>query len=251
MESSHSKVNYADARYPVRTDFEQAHARYWARLQCAGAWWTSAERIDISREVRAAWACPLCTERRQALSPAGVAGTHHKVSELPDIAVEAIHRIATDASRLTRNWYLGLLDAGLSEGHYVEIVGAVVAIVSIDSFATALGVTERPLPSPGAGEPSHYRPSAAGEDDAWVPMVKAENAGTPEADLWVSGRASNVIRAMSLVPDEVRTLKDLSAAHYLPMSEVRKAGVDRGGPLSRSQIELLAGRTSAINSCYY
>ena len=102
-------------------------------------------------------------------------------------------------------------------------------MVSIDSFATALGLPLRELPEPGAGEPSRHSPAAAAHsEDAWVPMLPAENVDTPEADLWVSGRTGNVIRAMSLVPDEVRTLCDLLAAHYLPMGMLRKAGADVG-----------------------
>ena len=79
-------------------------------------------------------------------------------------------------------------------------------------------------------------------------MVHVDNAGTPEADLWPSGKTGNVIRALSLVPDEVRTLKDLSAAHYLDNADVRRAGVDRGDALDRTQIELVAARTSSLNA---
>jgi hypothetical protein len=244
-------INYEDAMYPIRTDFAAAHNRYWARLGQPGAWWTSAERIDIAKEIRAVWDCSLCAERRDALSPNAVRGEHTAVTSLPPLAIDAIHRIVTDASRLSRTWYQSLIEGGLSEGQYIEIVGTVVAMVSIDSFATAIGVSERELPTPRNGEITRYRPASAGSDDAWVPMVSVDNAGTAEEDLWVSGRTGNVIRAMSLVPDEVRTLKDLSAAHYLAMADVPKTGVDRGGPLNRSQIELVAGRTSALNACYY
>ncbi len=82
-------------------------------------------------------------------------------------------------------------------------------------------------------------------------MVDIHNAGTPEEDLWVSGKTGNVVRAMSLVPDEVRTLCELSDAHYLAMPLVRQPGVDAGRALNRSQIELVAGRVSALNQCFY
>lgn len=244
-------IDWGDAGFPVRPDFGAAHARYWGRLRRPGAFWTGPERVAIANEARAAHDCPLCQARRAALSPNSVDGEHHAVSTLPAAAVEAVHRIVTDASRLTRRWYGSLLEAGLTEGHYVELVGTVVAVVSIDAFALALGVANRPLPAPLAGDPSGYRPATAGADDAWVPMVAVDNAGTPEADLWPSGSTGNVVRAMSLVPDEVRTLKDLSAAHYLPMARVRVAGDNDGRVLTRSQMELVAGRTSALNACYY
>jgi hypothetical protein len=251
MQSLNEPISYEDAAYPVRADFADSHRRFWERLRNPGTWWTSAQRIDIASEARAAWDCPLCTARRDALSPNAVDGAHQCASSLPSAAVEAIHRMTTDASRLTRQWYEGLLADGLSEGQYIEIVGTVVSIVSIDSFALALGVAQSALPEPGDGQPTQYRPPTAGADDAWVPMVDANNADTPEADLWESGKTGNVVRAMSLVPDEVRTLKDLSAAHYLAMADVRKSGYEPGRAINRSQIELVAGRTSALNACYY
>ena len=246
-----TNISYTDSEYPIRPDFAEAHSRFWQRLARPGAWWTGAERIAIAREARAAPECGLCRAAKAALSPAGVNGEHARVSGLPEAALEAVHRIVTDAARLTRSWYRKRLDSGLTDGHYVEIVGVVVALVSVDSFCRAMGLPLRPLPEPVAGEPSRYRPARLATDEGWVPMVIPDNAGTPEVDLWPSGRTGNVIRAMSLVPDAVRTLNDLSAVHYLPNRNVREAWVDRGGALSRSQMELLAGRVSALNQCYY
>jgi AhpD family alkylhydroperoxidase len=55
---------------------------------------------------------------------------------------------------------------------------------------------------------------------------------------------------MSLVPDEVRTLHDLSDAHYLPMGQVRDPSASSGA-LNRMQMELIAGRISALRQCFY
>jgi hypothetical protein len=59
-----------------------------------------------------------------------------------------------------------------------------------------------------------------------------------------------VIRALSLVPDEVRQLLDLSAAQYLSAPQMMQFGRDFRS-ISRAQIELVAGRTSALNECFY
>jgi hypothetical protein len=245
-------ISYDDANFEIRDDIARAHSRYWARLQSAGAWFTSSERIDIATEVRNAATCSVCRQRKEALSPRSVKGPHECTTTLNPVIVEAVHSITTDASRLTEQWYRQLLADGLTEGKYIEIVGTVVAMVSIDSFANAIGVSLRPLPEPGDGAPSRYRPATAMmSDQAWVPMVELDNADTPESDLWPSGKAPNVMRAMSLVPDEVRTLSDLSSAHYLSGHLVRQPGADGGRALSRSQMELLAGRISALNQCYY
>ncbi len=81
-------------------------------------------------------------------------------------------------------------------------------------------------------------------------MVPVDNSGTPEADLWAPGKAGNVIRAMSLVPDEVRTLNELGAVHYLPNAWVRDPSASQGA-LTRPQMELVAGKVTALNDCYY
>lgn len=243
-------VSYEAAGIPVRQEFAAAHSRFWHRLARAGAWWTGSERVAIAAEARAASACALCQERKSALSPHAVAGKHDTATDLPEAVVDAIHGMMNYASRLTKAWYQGILDRGISDGEYVEVVGTVVALVSIDRFCQALGLPLHPLPTPVPGEPSRYRPSSAGPDEAWVPLVPVDNADTPEADLWPPGATGNVIRAMSLVPDEVRTLADLGAVHYLPNHRVRDPSASQGA-LTRPQIELVAGKVTALHDCFY
>ena len=243
-------ITYEHAPAPVRAAFAMSHQRYWDRLAAAGTWWTGAERVAIAHEARAARDCPNCRARKAALSPHTVGGSHTSATDLAPGAVEVIHAVMNDAGRLTRTWYAARLADGLIDGQYVEIIGTVVALVSIDQFCRGIGVPEHPLPAPRPGEPSRYRPASAGPDEAWVPMVPTDNAGTPEADLWPAGRTGNVIRAMSLVPDEVRTLSDLSTVHYLPNAHVRDPSASQGC-LSRPQMELIAGKVSILNDCFY
>ena len=83
-------------------------------------------------------------------------------------------------------------------------------------------------------------------------MVPFDNSGGPEADLWPPKRTGNVIRALSLAPDEVRTLNDLGGAHYVEHRRVRDpSAAGAGGALTRAQIELVAGRVSILNDCFY
>ncbi len=58
-----------------------------------------------------------------------------------------------------------------------------------------------------------------------------------------------MIRALSLVPDAVRQLQDLSAAHYLRPAEM--IDLTRGRSIDRAQMELVAGRVSALSECFY
>jgi len=244
-------ISYATASVPVREDLPAAHRRAWQRLSQAGNWWTGAERVAIAAEARNAWQCPLCTSRKAALSPYIIAGTHESVSTLPEAAIDAIHRIVTDSGRLTQSWFQKTLASGeITDAQYVEIVDVIVTVVSIDSFCRGVGVPLHPLPEPQAGAPSRYHPATAQLQEAWVPMIPGEGATGAEVDLWnPTGRVGNVIRALSLVPDAVRQLMDLSNAHYVPRDRLMDFTWSRS--LSRAQMELIAGRVSALRGCFY
>lgn len=242
-------ISYAHAAVPVRGDLPAAHARAWDRLARPGTWWSGAERVAIAAEVRNADRCRACRERKGALSPASVTAAHDGLGALPDAAIDAIHRLTTDPARLTRSWFEKSIAPELGDAKYVELLGVVVTLVSIDAFCRGLGIAPHPLPTPLPGEPSRYRPASAQRDVAWVPMIPVHGAQGAERDLWRPPRTANVIRALSLVPDEVRTLKDLGAAHYLSIEQM--IDLQAGRSLDRKQIELVAGRVSALRECFY
>jgi hypothetical protein len=240
--------DYAGLASPVPEPMRAAHRRAWERLASPGTWWSGAERVAIAAEVRAARECALCGERKAALSPGAVEGEHASVSALPAPAVDAAHRIASDPARLSRAWYEKLLAAGLSDGHYVELLGVVVLVVNVDALHRALGVAPEALPDPKPGAPSRRRP-AAEAGAAWVPMLSPDSA---EAKELFGGRprVPNVARALSLVPEAVLELRELSEAHYLKLDDVIDPRA-RGRLLTRPQMELVAGRVSALNECFY
>jgi len=239
---------YTGLGLPIPETMRTAHRRAWQRLASPGAWWTGAERVAIAAETRAARGCALCRERKAALSPAAARGEHARVSTLTAPAVDAAHRIAGDPARLSRSWCERILAAGLSDGQYVELVGIVTTIVNLDALHRALGVAPEPLPEPLAGEPSRRRPATRPEG-AWVPLLAPS---APEAAALFAGRprVPNVARALSLVPDAVVQLHELSEVHYLPMDDVVDPRA-RGRRLTRPQMELVAGRVSALNECFY
>ena len=178
----------------------------------------------------------------------GFYGAEPRMSTKAD---DAIHRLVTDAARLTRSWLEKLHAEGLSDGHYVELLGVVVSLVSIDEMHFALGIEPEALPDPQPGEPSRLRPEGLNLDVAWVPMLDPKRTADSESDLFPGGRSPNVIRAMSLVPEAVRLLKTLLAAQYVSLDRVGQPGSNAGRAISRPQIELVAGRVSALNDCFY
>ena len=244
--------SFAESPYPIRPDLAEAFRLAWEHVASPGTWWSGPQRVAIAEETRSSAQCALCAQRRTALSPHAVAGEHDGSDVLPAAAVDAIHRVATDPARLTRAWFEKLLASGLDDARYVELLGVVVSCVSIDAFHRALGLPLEPLPAPRPGEPSRRRPPEARPGGAWVPMLPPRRIDGPDADLYVApGPAPlpNVVRALSLVPAEVRNLMSLSAAMYLTPEEMIRLETDRA--LDRAQIELVAGRVSALRECFY
>ena len=238
---------------PVRDDVTQAHALVLTRLARPGTWWQGAERVAIAAATRSARGCSYCEARKAALSPNGVAGGHRIDPDyqdvLPPAVVDIIHFATTDASRMTKAAIAGLVDVGISEAHYVEALGIAVAVRSIDQACRGLGVPLHQLPAPVAGEPTRIRPDVEPAGEAFVPMLAARQPAPPNDDLWDANSIYFGLRAMSLVPDAVRDLRILSAAQYIPLDKATDFAYGR--TLERGQLELLAGRVSAINDCFY
>jgi hypothetical protein len=246
-------IDYSNSDYSVRANFAETHNRFWDRLASPGAWLTSAQKIAIAQEIRQAHDCNLCQRRKEALSPYQVEGEHQTVSnELNDVTVEVVHRIVTDSARITKNWFDGLITQGLKPEEYVEILGTIVHTFAVDEFCRGLGIPLNELPEPKAGEPTRYLPENASYDDgAWVPLLPNFIEEGPEADIW-NGYGANVIRALSLVPDEVRSLIDLFNSHYITNdSIVGDWTICPHGGLSRIEMEIVATRVSSHNDCFY
>lgn len=85
-----------------------------------------------------------------------------------------------------------------------------------------------------------------------MPTVPNGQATGSEADLYGEQYAANVIRALSLVPDEMRLcINILVPAQYMEGAKVGDPTADPGRAINRPQIELLAARVSALNQCFY
>ncbi len=253
---SRVKEDFTSCAVPVRDDLANAHAMVLSRLARPGTWWTGAERIAIAAEARAANTCAFCVERKQALSPYTIEGTHttDPLSEgvLFEPMIGMIHMMVTDVTRITKQAIDDLSTSGFTHGHYVEALGIVVAVRSMDQTNKGLGVPVHGLPSPVAGEPSQAKPGPLVEGEAFVPMLARQEPDAPDQDLWGGDFAKsipNVARALSLVPDAVRDWFELSDAQYIPAGKF--GAVTEGRNLSRAQIELLAARVSALNDCFY
>jgi hypothetical protein len=244
--------DYSASPDPIRDDLALAHRAAWAHIAKPGTWLTGAERVAVAEETRRARDCALCAKRKAALSPYADPEPHTARAPLSAALVDAIHRVTTDASRLTRKWYVGLASQGVTNERYVEALGVAVLAISVDAFHRALGLALERLPAPERGDPSRLRPDGLVRGEAWVPMIDPARVGAAESDLFFKRgplRAANVVRALTLVPNEARAWRALAAAQYLSLEGMVR--LETGRAIDRAQMELVAGRVSALNACFY
>lgn len=206
-----------------------------AALAETGDWLTGAQRLDAWAQVRDAGKNPLDRERRSAVSPYAVDGFHPATELLSEMAVEVVHRVASDPGRLTRSWARKAI-AELGEETYTELVAVTAVATVIDTLDYLLGEPVRPLPLPVAGEPGRLRPEGVGDIGAWVSQS-------------LDKQRANVSRALSLVPVTNGTWRSLVSDCYSRGAEFLELEWDRH--LSRPQVELTAARTTALNECFY
>ena len=244
------ELDYSAAGIPVRDDLQAAHRAIWNQLRSPGTWWTGAERVAVAAETRHAAGSVLCQRRKAALSPGSVQGQHDTLGALPASAVDVIHRVRTDPARLSRSWFAQAVAGDLGEAEYVELIGVITMVVGVDFCARALGIAHFPLPAPLPGEPSRRLPASAKPGTAWVPMIAPEDATGSEVGLYGDAPfIPHIVRALSLVPDQARMLRQSSDAHYLPVAQIVDPSARRA--LDRMQMELIAARVSVLNECFY
>lgn len=216
---------------PVREDLAVALRKSWADIGRPGAWWTGPERAAIAGLAR--------TERIQRNEPPWNRDhAQPPAAPLPAKAVEAARKIGADPTHVDRDWAEGAIRE-LGDAPYVELVSVVVTTVAADAFCEAMGIQREALPEPEAGEPTRIRPDGMGDIGAWVPVQVVD---------W---NRANVARALSLVPEGVRTFFRMVGAMYSGTATDFQKMVWDHRPLGRPQVELLAARVSALNQCFY
>lgn len=241
MTTTAAPFAYTDTSWNILNRTRDAHIRSWGRLAAPGEWWTGAERISIAAECR----------RASALVD-GLPDPGPGPAELPEATVFAVHKLIGDLPNVTREWYEETISAdGMSDAHYIELLGVLVHIWSVDEMHRALDIPLEPLPDPIPGDPTRVRPTGAKEHGSWPPTIQPEDLDEREADIYDGAEyAANVRAAMSLHPDSVRWLADLFDAHYLSWTEIQSVQ-EPFRVLTRPQRELVAARVSALNECFY
>ena len=236
---------YEDSAYPVRPDLAAAHASQLDKMGAPGTWGTGAQRLAIAAEARQAGCDAGVLE-----APADGGGAVEFA--LPEAARRVVRRLAVSPKDVDRASYDEALSGGLSDAEYVEIVGVVARITDIDVFARGIGVALPPLPAPRAGAPSRERPAEAVPELAWVPTIpNGPEGGELGAALYGGKPKPYILRALSLVPDELRAHIELEGIQYTQLDRIFEFDYQHHEGLTRPQVEVVAGRISALNECFF
>lgn len=236
---------YDDSAYPVRADLADVHASQLNGLGAPGTWGSGAQRLAVVVEARKAG------YKAGVLEPPadGEEGTD---AALPEAVRRVIRRLAVSPKDVDQAFYAQALEDGIGDAEYVEIVGLVARITDIDVFARGIGVPLRPLPAPEPGDPSRLRPAEAVPELAWVPTVpNGPEGGETAKTLYGPHPKSYIVRGLSLVPDELNAHVALEEVQYLPLQRIREWDYQHHEGLTRPQVEVVAGRISALNECFF
>jgi len=197
---------------PIRADLVAAFREVWEQLARPGTRLSGAERVAAARIARAA-------REGEQVAPSTP-------------LEEAAARLGGRPWTIRPDWIDKLAEQGLAPEVYVEIVGVVSRMTAVDTFHRALGFDLEPLPEPRPGAPRPVETKAR-RTRGWVPMV-----GPP-----------TIPTALSAVPAENEAMEALHGAMYLTMAEMQDPDIRK--TLHRTQMELVAARTSILNQCFY
>jgi hypothetical protein len=181
-----------------------------------------------------------------------VSGEHDHLGDLPDAWVDIVHRIVADPGRLAKHWYDEKVPAGISVEEYVELVGVVACTTGIDTFCRGIGIDAPDLPAPEAGDPVAETPEHLNRDLAWVPTLDPHHDGPLQKEFFPGGppTAAHIRRALTYVPATARNFWDMANTLYLNGKQMRDFDNEYRA-ITHAQIELVAGRVSALNQCVY
>lgn len=242
----------------MRPDLAAAHAIAWQRLAAPGTWLTGKERVAIAAETRHAAACSFCAERKSALSPLALKGTHAALGALDAVDVEAIHRIRTDSGRLGEAWFHRVADHA-GPDRYIELVSIVVITVAIDTFRQAAGLPVLAPPTPLPGAPSRRRPAGATLGPGFTHSLRPDDTTADDPDLFrvnpslANGRerrGANIHLALSLAPHAMIHWWDCFEPMYMTGPMMRDWDTEYRA-ITHAQLEMLAARVAALNQCEY
>ncbi len=141
--------------------------------------------------------------------------------------------LTNEAHTIRQDTVATILSAGMTAETYVEILSLTSRLVAVDTAHFALGLEPAPVPEATDDPPTGRIAPGAAIDGGWIPTIGTAYPPT----------------ALSLLPDEEKAWDELHGALYLTMPQMGDSDISRG--LHRTQMELVAARTSLLNECFF
>ncbi len=235
---------YEKAIVPVRKAIENLHENQVGSLVESGTWLTGSERSYLAKLARA-----VIQGQEYQRDPSE--GQDENYSTL-NPASEVVAQVAAGGKHITRETLEDALRSGLSEEEYVESVGVAARAVCLDTFCEGIGIPVLTLGTPSNQTPTRKKSTNAASEGAWLKTIPSGPQGGSEgSELYGELAAPFIFRALSLVPEEARHIIDLVTLQYVPGQELMNFKFSYEESFGRRETELVAGRTSAINECFY
>ncbi|MEM7469354.1 MAG: hypothetical protein AAF387_21065 [Pseudomonadota bacterium] len=237
---------YENSEWCIDSAVAEIHENELLSFSQTGAWWSAIERFAIALESRNA----RCEAGTQAAL--GNENIHNKT--LTASTKDYIKSIALGGMEIDRYFAEEAIEE-LGEERYVELVGIVARLAHLDIFAKGIGISPLALLEPTDDvSPPQQRPSEAKDEGFFVASVPPAPDGGGDLARWIYGGdfpAANILRSLSLVPEEARRLNTIIDQEYCSMTQIMDMEYSPQPPLSRPQVELIAARVSALNDCFY
>lgn len=237
---------YDDSDYPVDDRIDALHADEVASLARTGTWYTGSERAALAAEARRA-------RVGQGTQESVGDEARADAAELPDAARELARTIALGGVDVDRAYVEDITARGVSEEQYVEITGLVARLAHLDVFARGIGVPSRAIPGETDDTaPPRVRPPEAADEGFHVASVpEGEAGGETGKSIYHGMPTANILRSLSLVPDEAKGLNRVMDREYLNIKRIMDWRDTPFEALARPQVELVAAKVSALNQCFY
>ena len=221
----------------LRSEVVDAHHALVDHWSSPGAHWSPAERVEMVSQVRAAFnAAPIEPPWR----PASEAGATSDV--LPTAVVDALWRITQHPGTLSKEWHDQVLGSGVDAVAFVELASIAAMASLVETFTFAVGAPSPELPS--SSSQSDVDKTA---DQPVLPSSAVDSHWVPTTDF----AGPNIRKALSAIPSELQMQGALLDAHYVPGGAMARDLGEFVWSLERTQMELVATRTSTMNECFY
>ncbi|MEM7540407.1 MAG: hypothetical protein AAF384_02350 [Pseudomonadota bacterium] len=237
---------YENSNFPIGPETETVHTEELATFSQPGVWFDGAERRSIAQAAR------------RARIAAGIQGANTTSdAEHDDGLIDETMRLVIDAiaarpMAITEDLFDDAIADGLSEGRYVEIAGICARLANLDDVARGLNIDTGALLPAQQGEPSRETPSVLKDEGAWAKTIPSSGGG-PEGEALYGGNEMQpfIYRSISQIPPEAKRQMITGDLQYLSLENFMDFNYSAHPSLTRAQVEILSGRVSAFNECFY